>query len=271
MNIYFDFEATQFSDHIIAIGATCENGDFDCLVSSFKKKITPFITELTGITKEMVENAPTADEAFADLHNWICEVGSEDEPVFYHCYGDGDKGFLHKTAEKLNNPVLVEFAHNLADSLIDDSKTVCRFFHTKAIGVYKALRYFEPELPEQDHDPLNDAISLSRLITYIKTSNPLEEYPFVENDQIVKTKISYQPKGYYYITAISTTDIAMKPKFFDSYGEAATWLTDRLKKKSPTVKRENVLKRMTTAIEQNKNYAGFDWLKTIVKQKENTK
>ena len=63
----------------------------------------------------------------------------------------------------------------------------------------------------------------------------------------------------------------MKPKFFDSYGEAANWLTDRLKKKSPTVKRENVLKRMTTAIEQNKNYAGFDWSKTIVNQKENTK
>ena len=54
MDFYLDFEATQFKSNIIAIGCSCEYGDFDCLVRPPRKDhITPFITNLTGISKEM--------------------------------------------------------------------------------------------------------------------------------------------------------------------------------------------------------------------------
>ena len=166
MDIYFDFEATQFSERIISIGATCQYGEFSCLISSFAKKITPFITQLTGITKEMVKGAPTADEAFDDLINWIQEVDCG-EPIKYHCYGDSDKRFLRNTAKDIQNDRIANFVIDMADTIIDDSLIVTRYFKLNTIGVHKALKRFDPEIPDQDHDALNDAILLCRLMGYI--------------------------------------------------------------------------------------------------------
>ena len=270
MNIYFDFEATQYSDHIIAIGASCLTSDYQnffCLVSSFANKMTPFITELTGITKEdLLTNGIEADEAFVKLWHWIRRITSmSDEPIFYHCYGDGDKNFLRKTADKIKDRYVAEFVNNLAESLIDDSKAVCRYFHTKAVGVFKALRYFEPDYPEQTHNPLQDAIALLNLIEHIREAKPLLDCPFIEGEKKEKEP-SFTPQNYYYITAFSTTDVCMKPRFFNSYGEAADWLTTRMKRKNPEVKRENVLKRMKNAVDNEKEYAYFNWTKTIVRK-----
>ena len=60
MNFYVDFEATQFSGHIIQIGCVNENGQqFQSLVKPPEgEKITEFITNLTGITNEMLAEAP---------------------------------------------------------------------------------------------------------------------------------------------------------------------------------------------------------------------
>lgn len=263
MDIYFDFEATQFSERIIAIGATCDYGDFDCLVSSFKKKVTPLITQLTGITKEMLEGAPTANDAFIDLWQWIAHVNEGGEPVFYHCYGESDRTFLLNTAAKMEENAMSRFVRKLADSMIDDSKTVCRFFHTKAIGVHKALKYFEPEIPDQDHDSLNDAILLKRLMEHIDKAEPLNEYPFVENDKIIKVVVPQSSNSGYLITAISLTDMVMKPRFFNTYSEACDWLYPRIKKKSPKAVRDNILKRMKKAIDETSDYGGFHWIKEV--------
>ena len=66
MKFYLDLEAARFSNYIISIGCVCENGKtFSTFVKlPKKKKVDKFITELTGITNDMLRNAPTADEAF---------------------------------------------------------------------------------------------------------------------------------------------------------------------------------------------------------------
>lgn len=171
MDIYFDFEATQFSEQVIAIGATCVYGDFDCLVSSFKKKITPLISLTTGITEEMLEGAPTAEDAFIDLWQWIARVNEGGEPVFYHCYyGESNRAWLLNTAAEMEENAMSHFVRKLADSMIDDSEVVCRFFDTGIIGVHKALKYFEPDISDKDHDPLNNAILLKRLMEHIENA-----------------------------------------------------------------------------------------------------
>ena len=54
MRFFVDFEATQFSNRIISIGCVAANGNtFSTLVKPGKKKITKFITDLTGITNEI--------------------------------------------------------------------------------------------------------------------------------------------------------------------------------------------------------------------------
>ena len=271
MDIYFDFEATQFSERIIAIGATCEYGDFDCLVSSFKKKITPFITQLTGITKEMVEDAPTANEAFIDLWQWIAQVNEGGEPVFYHCYGESDRNFLHNTADKMEENAISRFVRKLADSMIDDSKTVCRFFHTKAIGVHKALKYFEPETPDQDHDPLNDAILLKRLMEHVENAEPLADCPYEEHATQPKTSTKIKPqqgKETYHIVITHTTDEKAKSKTFMHLGQATSWMVQRIQKTHPCVNYNNVLKKIQKAITNGTPYANWYWNKVIIKEGE---
>ena len=62
MNYFIDFEATQFSNDIISIGCIDENGEeFYSLINPGEGKLTSFITELTGITDEMLNKADSLD------------------------------------------------------------------------------------------------------------------------------------------------------------------------------------------------------------------
>ena len=105
MRFYIDFEATQFSNRIISIGCACENGNtFKTLVQPVNKgKITAFITELTGITSEMIAEAPTADEAFNMLFDFIELNNLSGVPQFY-VYGDCDASFIKHTSGLLGLP-----------------------------------------------------------------------------------------------------------------------------------------------------------------------
>ena len=72
MNYYVDFEATQFAGEIISIGCIREDGEtFYSLVAPVKSKITPFITNLTGITEEMLETALDPTTVFNSFYDWV--------------------------------------------------------------------------------------------------------------------------------------------------------------------------------------------------------
>lgn len=265
MDIYLDFEATQYKENIIAIGAHCVNGDFDCLVQPPKgDKVTNFITQLTGISKQLLVNAPTTEWAFYDLYNWLMEVS--EGPVFFHVYGDMDKIFLKNTAETIENPHLKDFVLNLSESVIDDSVKVQHFFHTKAIGVYKALRYFIPELGEQDHDPLNDAIVLARLMNYVSCMKPPEDCPFEEYKPQPK-KSGEKVKRAYTITITHMTDAVAKPKTFNTCGAAISWAYQKIRKNNTEASQHTVQKHVLKAIENSSVYMGWRWQRQYQEEK----
>ena len=56
MNFFIDFEATQFTQEIISIGCVAENGKSFYSEVNCKGKITPFITNLTGLTPEQISD-----------------------------------------------------------------------------------------------------------------------------------------------------------------------------------------------------------------------
>lgn len=87
MNFYLDFEANQYSERIISIGCIAENGArFETLVKPVKnEKVTAFITKLTGITNEMLKNAPSADEAFNAFYEFV-KTNNEGGTPTYYCY-----------------------------------------------------------------------------------------------------------------------------------------------------------------------------------------
>ena len=86
MNFYLDFEATRFSNRIISIGCSTDSGaTFSTLVQPVHKaKVDKFITELTGITNEMLAEAPSADIAFNMLADFIELNNNDGKP---HLYG----------------------------------------------------------------------------------------------------------------------------------------------------------------------------------------
>jgi DNA polymerase III alpha subunit (gram-positive type) len=102
MNFYLDFEAMRFSNRIISIGCVAENGaTFKTLVQhGTKKKVDKFITELTGITNEMLADAPTADAAFRALYEFIC-LNSDNTTPFYYTYGNSDVDFIKATLKSM--------------------------------------------------------------------------------------------------------------------------------------------------------------------------
>ncbi|MBQ4213637.1 MAG: hypothetical protein II673_00550, partial [Ruminococcus sp.] len=95
MRYFIDFEASQFAEEIISVGCVDESGrSFYSLVRPKKpKKVTDFITKLTGITREEVLAAATADEVFSKLYDWL----DKSEAVKFYCYGDCDRRFAFNT------------------------------------------------------------------------------------------------------------------------------------------------------------------------------
>ena len=252
MDIYLDFEATQFTAH--------------------KKELTKFITNLTGITPEMIEYALTPDEAFYDLFFWISEMAQEaiGEPIFYHAYGGMDKIFLQNAVKNITqNAVIKDFVEKLSYSIIDDSykvcrffhaKTigvsykVCRFFHAKTIGVHKALNYFEKDLDDQDHDPLNDAIILNKLMDYLFLAKPLECSPFESPNKSNQTPSML---GKYSARQMNVKNAPVIP--FDCFDDAVNWIYKKIKKNNPDSIRKNVKKHLKNAILNNRQYHGYAW------------
>lgn len=166
MKFFIDFEATQFSGHIIQIGCVNENGQqFKKLVKPpAGEKITEFITNLTGITNEMLEDAPSIDEAFIDLMNFI-GTNSDNNPPQYFCYGDTDVGFVKKALAHMTDPYACMMAQALKANLVDYSRDVKTFFVSPhKIALRKVYNLIKEEEKEQKHDALEDAMMLAEVV-----------------------------------------------------------------------------------------------------------
>lgn len=162
MNFYLDFEATQFSERIISIGCIAENGTkFETLVKPVKnEKVNAFITNLTGITNEMLENAPTADEAFNAFYNFVKDNNNGGAPTYY-CYGSSDKNFIKHTVSGMCDFQAIVFASSVQALLIDYSATVKSYLSTRGLALKKLVALIRHvEEVEQKHDALDDAMML---------------------------------------------------------------------------------------------------------------
>lgn len=95
---------------IIEIGAVMVNRDLQ-MVSEFQRfikpminsQLTPFCTQLTSITQEVVDRAPSYEEAITDFSQWVAGY-----PGFVFCaWGDFDRRQIQQECKRagLNNPI----------------------------------------------------------------------------------------------------------------------------------------------------------------------
>lgn len=165
MKFFIDFEALQYSEQIISIGCSSEEGNtFQTYVKPPKgEKVSKFITELTGITDETLVDAPTADEAFNLFFDFIINNSVSGRPEYF-CYGDADKSFLNKTIKKMSDPRAITFVVALEKELVDYSSSVKKYFNTKNnIALRKVYILLKEEDTIQKHDALEDAQMLQEV------------------------------------------------------------------------------------------------------------
>ena len=164
MKFYLDFEATQFSNQIISIGCVAESGaTFYTLVQPHKKKVTKFITELTGITNDMLADAPNANHAFNMFFDWVVDTNDNTVPQYF-CYGDQDCVFINNTISHMSNTKAICFAASIKALLTDYSAVVKDFFNIGLVSLQKVFSLVHGEVTIQRHDALEDAMMLREVV-----------------------------------------------------------------------------------------------------------
>lgn len=172
MKFYLDFEATRFSNRIISIGCAAENGNtFYTLVKPVNKaKVDRFITELTGITNDMLAAAPSADEAFNQLFDFIELNSCGIAPEFY-CYGESDATFIKHTVKYMEDTRACMCALAIGGNLIDYANIVKQFFVVKSDmalrKVYMLIKAKEELV--QEHNALEDALMLQCVVENLES------------------------------------------------------------------------------------------------------
>ena len=160
MNFYVDFEALQFSGRIISIGCINDNGDKFYTLSQPSKqgeKLTNFITDLTGITSEMLSNAPTANEAFENFYQYVKSTCDDTAPQFY-CYGNCDGDFLRSTGKYLTSFDARMFCNYVRCNLTDYSSTARSYFPSfETLALKKIYSLIKEDNEPQHHNALEDA------------------------------------------------------------------------------------------------------------------
>ena len=214
MKFYLDFEATRFSNRIISIGCVAENGaTFYTLVKpGDKKKVDKFITELTGITNEMLATAPDSDAAFNSLFDFLEKHNDHDAPEYY-CYGDSDVVFLEHTLKHMEDTRACVCAQAIAGNLIDYAATVKKFFVVKsdlALRKVYMLVQAKEELV-QKHDALEDALMLQSVVQNLETKCKPE-------DKATILAMPSQPKP----------KVKKAPAIFQKWNSAPKWEADTM-------------------------------------------
>lgn len=265
MKYFIDFEATQFSEEIISVGCVNENGDtFYSLVRPTNSKISPFITNLTGITKEMIEKAMTPDAVFEKLYHWIFASGVNSFPEFY-VWGNSDIRFLRNTFKKTTS-LEGRFAIGyMCGSISDFAQTFCERIEANGCSLIKAYNYLIDGSAIQTHNALDDACMLAKI--YQKTYKiPIEKLREITSDisntnPIPPVRLKWNQCGF----PIGTICIVKSKKYplfhFANIDEAVNWLIDNKiqEDQKAFINKDNMKFKVKKAYSNGKPYFGYSW------------
>lgn len=271
MKYFIDFEATQFSEEIISIGCIREDGEtFYSLVAPIEGKITPFITNLTGITAQMLSEALSPDAVFEQFYDWVFQ--EEDQCPDFFAWGNSDVDFLRHTFKRTKSHKARMTIGYIAGSLRDYAKNFCKIAKIDSCSLIKAYNVLIDENKTQNHNALDDAVLLFDVYNKVssqhfsetreimqkycipKKSNPTAAEPPV----VTWTQMNFE-KGT--ICMIDKRNVAIQA--FKTIDEAAAWVVQR--KVAPNQEQpantDRIKQRIRRAYSSNKPYCGFHWRK----------
>ena len=184
--IFMDFEGTQLTQEIIAIGAvkvTLDNKNFIKKVHNpFKIYILaegvvgPIVTSLTGITDIFLfEHGETFINALQKFKKYC---GENLTHTSFMTYGTFDMRLLHQTSlmNKCENDELIQEIYRKNIDFSNILSKYCRSSRNEMLSLNDALRKFNITPRGDAHDPQFDAMNLSFLYNaFLKEKNILKD------------------------------------------------------------------------------------------------
>lgn len=150
-----------------------EIGSFKTLVKpQYSIEIEPYYARLTGITTEMVQNAPFFEEALTMLFAWCHSI--KDDLRFYQ-WSENDLTQLQNEINLKHIPIKPEntgFLQGWEDFQMEYTQTLGV---EQQVGLKKAVHYAGVEFEGKQHDALFDAKNTATLLGIIRTPERCEQ------------------------------------------------------------------------------------------------
>ncbi len=171
--LFLDFEGTQYSHEVIAVGAvlvdcdenyipTGEPSSFKCYVKA-NDRVGPLVSTMTGISDSLLEKEGVDfSTALTDLNLFLANRSPKLKVL---TYGNQDKKMLLTSFSKLANPskFQTDFVNYLSRNTIDIGTFISRFLRGKKnefISLIHLRDFLKLEPSGQAHDPLVDSLDL---------------------------------------------------------------------------------------------------------------
>ncbi|MCR5184579.1 MAG: hypothetical protein K6C32_00645 [Bacilli bacterium] len=170
---FLDFEGTQFSHEMIAIGGVLVSLDkndrikkmkepFKILVKA-KNKIGSYVVDLTHITEEMLKtDGVTFHTALTELKKYL---GLRFKKCLFVTYGNHDMRILNQSiAYNFSYPK--DVTSQIQKNYLDYASVISEFVRDdngNPLSLVKNCELFGVKIAEPIHDPASDAINLANL------------------------------------------------------------------------------------------------------------
>ena len=254
MNFYIDFEATQPEGEIISVGVVSDNGNkFYSLVKPQFSKVSKYITDMTGLTNEMLEEAKDLNSVMFNLYFW-CQIQEYYKSNWhFYSYGDNDVDFLKSSLRNVHDDSALVIT-SLMIATMKDYSTIVREYFRGTVSLIKAYNYLKDLEDEQNHNALEDAKMLAEVFAKTANKEPLTANPFVEK-QIVNYTF---PSGKFFCKGVGKNS---KEKAFYNIQEAIEWLisTKIRADAREAVHRDKMAVKIMKAIKKKDTYMGYKW------------
>jgi DNA polymerase III epsilon subunit-like protein len=256
MKYFIDFEATQYTHEIIEIGCVREDGrQFKAYIRPRKlKNVTWIITELTGITKDMLEKERDSDAVFSAFFDWLSQ---DKTPVHFFCYGSSDLIFVTNNIQKCTHRVKSQAALSLiAANLTDATTLVTKHFELeRAPSLKKVMEYYFPNDDHIHHDALADADMLRCIYQAMKNEKKVKGIPFPDYIGTSSFKTPRDLRRF----SIVRLDAAQNRVVYETFDDAKEFILKQSINNRAQIEEETVSKKLLSALNTQKTYYGYVW------------
>lgn len=166
----------KYAYEIIQIGAVLLDEQFReiATLSQFVHPvhgvIDHFITNLTGIQRGQVKNAPELKEALLHMLDWL---GDREYTIYAWSETDFQQLFHELEAKDIKDARIEEFMN--AERWVDYQKVFGERYHfDHSIGLEEALALTKVDPEGRFHDGLSDAVNTGKLITILELNPEYE-------------------------------------------------------------------------------------------------